>query len=224
MSLRPWSESRDRWLTVATQTLERDSRVVGYGLVGSFGRRAADAWSDVDLLLAVNDADYLEWTSGNELWSQAAALFLAPHNTRATATSAGSLHVLDDVPIGADWYVFRASEAEWPVDCLVLAGRDAVASTNLSFDQWNALGDLGSPVAMSPEDQLAARLAMVTIAGKYVARRSDDASPMIEFLVGNPVESGPASQLGALESLVRDAAVPGLTEPILRYLTLVSEA
>lgn len=217
-----WSAVRDAWLEVASQAMGDDERVRGFGLVGSFGRNTADAWSDLDLLVAVDDAGFTDWTQGNDLWSEAALLFQAPQNTRRTARSVSSLYVLDDLPVGVDWYVFRTSELEWPADCHVEAGRDVASSTTLTFDEWNALGERGSPLTMHPDVELGARVSMTPIAGKYVVRRSDDASRMIEFLTGSPISDDPARQVAALEAFVRDAAHPEIVGPLLNYLALVA--
>ena len=138
--------------------------------------------------------------------------------------SVGTLHVVNGLPVGVDWYVYRATEAAWPVDSVVIRGGDAIASTELAFRDWNALGPRGAPSATSAEDRLAARVAMTTIAGKYLARRSADASRMIEFLTGDSVAEEPAAQLVALEEFVRRAGLPSVAAPILLYLDQVREA
>jgi hypothetical protein len=53
------AELRDRWLSAAVGALQDDSIVVGAALVGSLGAGRADDWSDVDLLLVVDD-EHLE--------------------------------------------------------------------------------------------------------------------------------------------------------------------
>ena len=218
-----WNEVRDRWLAGATRTLEADARVVGVGLVGSFGRGEADRWSDLDLLVVIEDAGFTAWAAENELWRQAEFLWRAPQNTRATATSVGTLHVTDALPVGVDWYVYRATEAAWPTDCAVILGRDFVSATDLTFRDWNALGPRGAPPAVSAEDRLAARVAMTTIAGKYVVRGSPDAARMIEFLTGDAASEEPTAQLAALEDFVRRAGRLSLAAPILAYLAQVRE-
>ena len=45
----------------SSATLATDERVVGWGLVGSFGRGEADAWSDLDVLIATDDARFEEF-------------------------------------------------------------------------------------------------------------------------------------------------------------------
>jgi hypothetical protein len=46
---------RSRWLTAATASLRADPAVLGSALVGSLGAGHADDWSDIDLLIVVDD-------------------------------------------------------------------------------------------------------------------------------------------------------------------------
>jgi predicted nucleotidyltransferase len=206
---------------VAIRALDADPGVVGVALVGSFGRGQADDWSDLDLLVVIADASYAEWILHNALWDQAELLWFAPQNTRATATSAGTLHVQDELPVGVDWYVYPATEAAWPADAMVISGDTAVDGTDVAFADWNARGPRGSPRGTSPEHQLAIRIAMTTIAGKYVARRRSDAASMIELITGETTADDRPTQLA--ESFVHRAASPSLARPILSYLGQIRE-
>lgn len=47
---------RSRWLSAATVSLRADPGVLGVALAGSLGAGCADDWSDVDLLVVVDDA------------------------------------------------------------------------------------------------------------------------------------------------------------------------
>jgi len=49
---------QDRLIERACEVLEADERVLACWLEGSFGRGTADAWSDVDLHVAVSDANW----------------------------------------------------------------------------------------------------------------------------------------------------------------------
>jgi predicted nucleotidyltransferase len=55
---RRFAAARDAWRAVAARALDDDARVAGWGLVGSFGRGDADDWSDLDVLVIVEDADF----------------------------------------------------------------------------------------------------------------------------------------------------------------------
>ena len=80
-----WAKLRDAWLDATASVLAADRRIVGWGLVGSFGRGEADSWSDLDLLVFVRDADFGAFTSpeGNGYW------FTADRFTDARRNAAG---------------------------------------------------------------------------------------------------------------------------------------
>jgi Nucleotidyltransferase domain len=50
------AEIRSRWLDAVIAALQDDQQVVGAALVGSLGGGRADNWSDIDLLVVVEDA------------------------------------------------------------------------------------------------------------------------------------------------------------------------
>ena len=66
--------------TEVDATLAADPRVVGWGLVGSYGRGEADRWSDLDLLVAVAD----------ETWDDAVVPDVWPRPTPSTTAAATS--------------------------------------------------------------------------------------------------------------------------------------
>ena len=199
-----WADARDRLRHALTVALDRDPSVLGVGLVGSFGRHEADEWSDLDLLVVVGDDDVEAWTAHNDAWAGAALVVPAPQNTRSTAASAGTLHVVDGWPVGVDWYVYPAAEASWPVDGAVLFGEDRVDRTNLRFDEWNALGPRGTPHRFDDDELMMAQLAMVPITAKQIARGAT-----------------PSPELDGLDAFVRQAAPAHLVEPLLRMLAEV---
>ena len=54
-ALKGYARKRDELLARIAQELEADDRVLAAWLAGSFGRGVADAWSDLDLHIAVAD-------------------------------------------------------------------------------------------------------------------------------------------------------------------------
>jgi predicted nucleotidyltransferase len=222
-----WAALRDAWLRGASAALTDDPRVAGWGLVGSFGRGEADDWSDVDLLVFVRDADFGAFIDPerNALWATAQLLVDARRNTPIGAMSVATLYVRSGLPISADWYVYPSSMAAWPDDCEVVHGADAAPRTDAPFAQWNGDGPRNQPLDLSPAEELQARLAMVPIAGKYIARRSPSADGMLQFLGARAPSSQPATQLEALQGLVaaRLAECPAwLVSTVSEYLSLVA--
>jgi predicted nucleotidyltransferase len=53
-----YAQEHEALLRRIVQVLEAEPRVQAAWLLGSFGRGAADEWSDLDLHLAIDDADF----------------------------------------------------------------------------------------------------------------------------------------------------------------------
>jgi hypothetical protein len=58
---------RSRWLAAATASLRADPAVLGAALIGSLGAGRADDWSDIDLLIVVDDASVDEHAAPGRL-------------------------------------------------------------------------------------------------------------------------------------------------------------
>jgi predicted nucleotidyltransferase len=102
-------EERDRLLSRVQQVLEADRRVTAAWLSGSYGRGEADAWSDLDLHVAVMDEHFEE--------------FIADHQT-LFANCGQQLHVIShgipswSMPHGRFWLVQYAPymlEVDWNI-------------------------------------------------------------------------------------------------------------
>jgi hypothetical protein len=160
-------------LAIIEERLDSDDRVVGWGLVGSFGRGAADDWSDLDLLLVADDAAFNEFADPtNSLWASASLFVDARRNAPLGAMSYGTIHVHDGWPIGADWYLYPRSLASWPADCAVRKGSESdVAHIQSTFADWVASGPRQDPLAVTTAQELEARAMMLPIVAKYIADR-----------------------------------------------------
>lgn len=219
-----WARLRDRWFETTAADLDADGRVLGWGLVGSFGRGEADTWSDLDLLVIVHDRDFDAFAASSGHWSTTDWYVDARRNAPAGAISIASIHVRDGLPIGADWYVYPAAMAGWPTDCAIRRGADRAPHVGAVFADWNGRGPRQAPLAQSPDEARVAQLMMAVVAGKHIARRSPDAVAMIELLGGARPGSDARDQLAALRDRVAELAVgspPGLVAAVERYLALV---
>ncbi|MEU4292785.1 nucleotidyltransferase domain-containing protein [Kribbella sp. NPDC026596] len=58
---------RARWLSAVTAALQDDQVVAGAALVGSLGAGGADDWSDIDLLIVVEDAHLNDYATPGRL-------------------------------------------------------------------------------------------------------------------------------------------------------------
>ena len=218
---------REDWLENAIGELSADARVAGVGLVGSLGRGDADDWSDIDVLVVVNDEHFDKFIdpAANALWRDAELFFDARQNAPRGATSVGALYLKSGLPVGVDWYLYPASMAAWPSDSRVAYERAGVRQTELVFAEFNAQGARQSGTRKSAGEVREAKLVMALIAGKLIARRSPSATPMIEFLAGTSQSFSDAQAalhaLGSIVDRLSTDAPPQLVEAIESYLAIV---
>jgi hypothetical protein len=161
----PHAAARALLLEATTRALAHDREVVGAALVGSLGRGDHDDWSDIDLLVVVDDDPRALRVPPGSLHVP------APHNTRAEGDAFSVQHVVDGLPVHTDWYVLPRSLAAWPVDARPIVRADAVPTSSATFDELNADGRRGEPPELSEREHRAARLAMVPLQAKAVVRR-----------------------------------------------------
>ena len=202
--------------------------MAGWGLVGSFGRGEADNWSDLDLLVIVRDTDFGTFIDPerNRLWSSAHLLIDARRNARVGAMSVATTYLRSGLPIGADWYVYPVSMGDGP-GTDIRGGVDAVPMSKRPFAQWNARRLRNEPYRDPPAEERQARLAMVLIAGRDLARRSPLADKMLQTLGAAASGDQPRTQLLALEKLVAELATDcptWLVAAVSNYLSLVALA
>jgi predicted nucleotidyltransferase len=184
--------------------------VAGAALVGSLGDGRADDWSDVDLLIVVNDIalddfaapDRLPRGSGRRTFA-IDARHNGPRGTRATSAQ----YVVDHLPLWVDWHVHPVSLANWPSDSSVLFDRYGIGDTRATFSEYLNGGEHETATPKGIAEAQAMRLALVPAAGKQLARRSPEAALTIEFL-GGPYQPGATwqVQLGILHRLLEGFA------------------
>ncbi|TYB57603.1 nucleotidyltransferase domain-containing protein [Nonomuraea sp. PA05] len=176
---------RSRWLGAATAGLHDDPGVAGAALVGSFGAGRADDWSDLDLLVYVDDARLDEYAAPGRLPSGPGVLSMAfdsrhngPRGTRALWLN----HLADGLPLQVDWYVHPVSRAGWPADSVPVLDRRGFDRLPATFAELLGEGEREPPTPKGPVERQLGRLAMVTVAGRRIARRSPDTARMLEIL------------------------------------------
>jgi hypothetical protein len=219
---------RDRLLDQVLGLLKADPAVKGAALIGSLGRGAADNWSDVDLLVLMDDRAIARFAAepGASSWADADLLSDGRHNSPAGAVSVGATHIRSGLPLQVDLHVHPADRTWWPSDGRVVFERRPVENGTLSFDQLNASGLRQAATAKTVDEIRRIHLSYVPIAGKYIARRSPGAGQMIRFLGQAPDFSArdPAAQLLALRGIAAGLADPSwtwLSEAVTAYLDLV---
>jgi hypothetical protein len=207
------AEIRSRWLDAVIPALEDDQSVVGAALVGSLGRGGADDWSDVDLLVIVEDAALDDFVAPGRLPSgpgQPIFAIDARHNGPRCTRAVSSQYVVDRLPLWVDWHMHPVSIANWPSDCSVVFDSRGVGRTSADFSEYLNRGPHEPATPKGPNEHQAMRLALVPIAGKQIARRAPETARTIEFL-GGPYEPEATweDQLAALRRLLDGFATLG---------------
>jgi hypothetical protein len=204
--------------------------VAGAALVGSLGDGRADDWSDVDLLIVVQDAALDDFAAPGRLTDGSGRLTFAidarhngPRGTRAVSAQ----YVLDRLPLWVDWHVHPVSLANWPSTSSVLFDRHGIAGTRATFSEYLNGGEHETATPKSTEEAQAMRLALVPAAGKQLARRSPEAARIIEFL-GGPYEPEATwqAQIRALRRLLDGFATLGRPDSLTAahaYLELLEQ-
>jgi predicted nucleotidyltransferase len=114
--------ARERWLAHALGVLTATEGVAAVELVGSLGRGDGDDWSDVDLLVFVDDDVRSSLDAVLPRLGDVALVLDAPHNTRADGHSFGAVFLVDGLPLATDWYVWPRALHGRPFDDLQAEG------------------------------------------------------------------------------------------------------
>lgn len=191
---------RDEHLARIVRELQQDERVAAAWLAGSFGRGEADEWSDLDLHVAVADADYAAFLNERaDLYRRVGDPLLVQAEMASNSVNGGRFQlVLYAGCINVDWNIGPLSLATRPAAARVLFEHRIVPLAT------------PAPITALERGEKAAHWlvffwAMAPIAIKYVGR----------------TETRPAAgQIGlcttaliALTRLVRDASGPDPWQP-----------
>jgi hypothetical protein len=221
-------ELRDRLFDQVLALLKADAAVAGAALIGSLGRGEADNWSDIDLLVLMDDRAIARFADEPAAsgWAQADLLSDGRHNSPAGATSVGATHLRSGLPLGVDLHVHPADRTRWPADGRIVFERRRIGTGLLSFDQLNASGPRQPATAKTAQEIRRIHLSYVPVAGKYIGRRSPRAGQMIRFLGARPDFStgDTAAQLSALRAIAASLSDPAwtwLSDAVTAYLDLV---
>ena len=128
---------RNEILTRIVDRGEQDERVVAAWLTGSFGRGEDDAWSDLDLHLAIEDAHMDAWWQAREsLYREIAPPLFMQREMPSNAQEGGHFQlVYFPGPVEVDWNVGPVSLATRPpTSRMLFARRDIPVSQAQSID------------------------------------------------------------------------------------------
>ncbi|HZX01720.1 nucleotidyltransferase domain-containing protein, partial [Kribbella sp.] len=150
----PLVELRDHWLRTTTAALQADPAVVGASLVGSLGTGRADEWSDVDLLVVVEDShlDTLVLPSTARTFT-----IDARHNGPAGTRASSAQYVVNGLPLWVDWHVHPLSRAAWPSDSKLLFEHRPIHHTPATFTTYLNTGPREPATPKTPAEEQAMR-------------------------------------------------------------------
>ena len=163
--LAAYTRLRDDLLVRIVGVLHADPRVRSAWLSGSFGRGEADAWSDFDLHVAVEDDDLVGfWAARHDLYAQVGRPVLVQPEMKSNAQPGAHFQlVVFDGPLEVDWNIGPLSQARRPAASHILLQRAEVAVM--------AQPPLSSTERLACLDhQLTFFWAMAPIAVKYIGR------------------------------------------------------
>jgi predicted nucleotidyltransferase len=158
--------AREPLLRHIVEELRADARVAAAWLTGSIGRGEADAWSDLDLHVAIYDQHLSAFWAGRfALYERVGRPVLVQGDMPSNAQAGGHFQpVIFDGPLEVDWNVGPLSLARRaPAHVLLFAREEVplVAPPSLSADERRA----------QSQEPLVFVWAMAPIAFKYIARR-----------------------------------------------------
>jgi len=138
-----YARERDALLRQVRQVLQTDQRVNAAWLSGSYGRREADEWSDLDLHLAIDDTCVDQFLDERRsLFSRVGWPILVQEDMASNAqTGARFQLVMYSGPIEVDWNIGSVSLAARPLSFQMLAERTEIP--------------IMGPVPLSPDDRRA---------------------------------------------------------------------
>ncbi|GIF01139.1 nucleotidyltransferase domain-containing protein [Paractinoplanes rishiriensis] len=165
--------ARDSWLAEATAVLRADRRVRGTVLVGSLGRGEADAFSDVDLIVAVTvpiPQDLLaDPFTGLELPGSVLYRRSKPRNAPGGGAYLAVCLDLGGLPVLVDLYVWPVTTVAVPAGGRVLFEHDRLPHSTLDLLDLLTRCPATDGTGSDPQDP-ATMLMWVQLAGKYHAR------------------------------------------------------
>jgi hypothetical protein len=220
---------RDELFEDLSDRLRKDSSVLGLAMIGSFGRNGQDEWSDLDLLVAVDDATMELWRESNhELWRSADLHFDAGQNAPRGGSSCSTIFVRSGLPFLVDWQLARGSLVQWPADCRLVYQKQPFTQSALSFNQLLDRSGHQQGLPWSEHRQRLVALYMIPVAAKHLARRSADATTLVELALGTtqgptvPTDQIDRLRLRAAELCTRSQRT--LEVAIGSYLNLVASS
>lgn len=213
-------------IRVATTALHFDERVVAVWLAGSIGRGDADAYSDIDLWVAIRDGAMDAVREGRrqfvEVLGRPILISEAPQNAPPGGAYLWTFYPGKHGPQHVDWNWLPEAGAKIPADTQVLFDKVGLTHAEESVREPPTEAELSSALTQ----ECAFFWGMCAVIAKYIARRRRydvlnlmtilaDTSDKIKWLLGEgklksykeslsdevPLSTEPREQLGLLRNL-----------------------
>jgi predicted nucleotidyltransferase len=128
LSLQAHARRRDALRQRIEDTLSSDLRIAAAWLGGSFGRGEADAWSDLDVAVAIRDAHVGAFLDERPaLYRRLGVPLLVHHAPQSNAPHGGDAQrIIFDGPLEVDFAVSPLSTARLPAHAVVLFAREHI--------------------------------------------------------------------------------------------------
>jgi hypothetical protein len=220
---------RSGWLSAAVANLRADPAVAGVGLIGSLGAGRADDWSDIDMVIVVDDPLVDRYAAPDLFPADLGKLAFASdsrHNAPRGARACGAQYIIDGLPLWVDRYAYPLSWAAWPADSAVMFDRHGIDRLALTYAQFQESVEHEQAVPKTHDEVRTWQLALIPIAGKDIARRSPRIAQMIKLVGGPDVADATWEQyLAALRERVDGHDLPAAPDSIAAthaYLDIVA--
>jgi predicted nucleotidyltransferase len=207
--------ARGEWLGQAVNQLAADDRVEAVVLAGSLARGGGDAWSDIDLIVCVNEGERASTVEATEAWVSSFGMPLyvleAKWNAPVGAAQLNTLYDLDDgLPLYVDWNLWPLSTGVAASNTRTLFERtpELLPEVETTIEEWwDGLDRQRVPggSASTPEALAHFQFGMLPIAAKYYARRSVNERLLGLIGVAGPPSDGP-EDLAAIRTRLAELA------------------
>jgi len=200
---------------------ETDERIDAALVAGSLGRRTADNWSDVDLVVVLDrDAKDDILTNRDEFvrrFGAAVFVFDSPWNAPLDGAQVNALYNVDGPwPLYVDWDLWPPGRGAVSPDVQVLLDRVGLPVTRALFDEYRSWPRQSGPDP-TPERLRRARLAMLPIIAKCLVRR--DLARAQQILANLGYQTGStATDLAVAANTMWTDTRPDATEPLARTI------
>jgi hypothetical protein len=207
-------QERTELLHRATAELERDPRIMAAWLFGSLGRGEADALSDLDIFVIVDDKHIESICAARREFVVPFGSLLcvvdAPQNALRGGGYLMALYTGTHGPLQADWYWQAQSRARIPQQTLLLFDKVGLPHD----DRPTTFDDMNPPEERDPITAISNTVcffwAMLFIAGKYAYRYPDEERMKLLPYVIQPLQAAAAFAERPLE-ITEENVIPHST-------------